>query len=106
MTEREEILATLREEFRVNTRQRLDEMARLADEVAGGNASSCIDLRRHFHGLAGLGGTYGYNTVSEIGRAGEKLCQALEDKDEGVTLDTVRDLVVRLREAIERDPPG
>ncbi len=63
----------LRGRFRETTRIRLDEMASLlaALERDPRDAESLRNLARHFHGLAGMGGTYGFPRVSELGDEAE-----------------------------------
>jgi CheY-like chemotaxis protein len=59
----------LRARFRSTTEVRLLDVARLLDalEEDATNGDALQRLARHFHALAGLGGTYGYPRVSEFG---------------------------------------
>lgn len=59
------LMDELRARFRETARVRLEEMRRLLD---GGRDA---DIVRHFHALAGMGATYGYRRVSELGDRGE-----------------------------------
>jgi diguanylate cyclase (GGDEF)-like protein len=67
------LLEDLRGRFRETSRARLDEMAALLDalERDPGDAESLRQLTKHFHGLAGMGGTYGFPRVSELGDEAE-----------------------------------
>jgi chemotaxis protein histidine kinase CheA len=66
----EPFLRELRQHFRVTTRARLQEMrAQLA--AVERDPSQLEPLSRHFHGLSGLGFTYGFPRVSELGEEGE-----------------------------------
>lgn len=67
------LLGDLRGRFRETSRIRLDEMASLlaALERDRADAVSLQKLGKHFHGLAGMGGTYGFPRVSELGDEGE-----------------------------------
>jgi diguanylate cyclase (GGDEF)-like protein len=66
-------LGDLRGRFRETSRIRLDEMASLLDALARDprDAESLRKLAKHFHGLAGMGGTYGFPRVSELGDEAE-----------------------------------
>lgn len=66
-------LGDLRVRFRETSRIRLDEMAALvgALERNAADAESLQKLARHFHGLAGMGGTYGFPRVSALGDEAE-----------------------------------
>ena len=84
-----ERLRALREEFRENTRDRVVEMRALVTTIETSPDSNRLrDLERHFHGLAGLGGTYGYDSVTALSREGEDLCE--EAADAPATVDTRR----------------
>ena len=67
------LLGDLRGRFRETSQARLGEMAALLDalERAPHDVASLEQLAKHFHGLAGMGGTYGFPRVSELGDAGE-----------------------------------
>lgn len=63
----------LRARFRSTTEVRLTDVARLLDALDDepANADALQRLARHFHAFAGLGGTYGYPRVSELGDEAE-----------------------------------
>ena len=61
---------SLRAHFRESTGERLREMVALLDSLDR-DASARERLHRHFHALSGLGATYGYPRVSELGAEGE-----------------------------------
>jgi CheY-like chemotaxis protein len=67
------LLGDLRGRFRETSRIRLDEMASLlaALERDREDAASLQKLAKHFHGLAGMGGTYGFPRVSHLGDEAE-----------------------------------
>jgi CheY-like chemotaxis protein len=67
------LLQDLRARFRATTEVRLQDVARLLDvlEEDPQNGDALQRLARHFHALAGLGATYGYPRVSEIGDEAE-----------------------------------
>jgi hypothetical protein len=67
----DELMARLRAHFRESTTERLREMTSLLD-VLDRDAGARERLQRHFHALAGLGATYGYPRISELGDAGER----------------------------------
>lgn len=72
----DELLAELAEQFRLSLRERLETMRALVARLDGDRTDreTLVLVHRHFHGLAGLGGTYGFPRVSEIAAAAEALC--------------------------------
>jgi chemotaxis protein histidine kinase CheA len=66
----DELMDSLRAHFRESTAERLREMTALLD-LLDHDADASEKLQRHFHALAGLGATYGYPRVSELGDEGE-----------------------------------
>ena len=69
----ETLLGDLRGRFRETSRVRLEEMASLLDALGRdpSDAEALRKLAKHFHGLAGMGGTYGFPRVSELGDEAE-----------------------------------
>lgn len=59
----------LREHFRASSRPRIAEMRELV--ATPPDAVRVQTLARHFHALSGLGGTYGFARVSELGDEAE-----------------------------------
>lgn len=64
-------MASLRAHFRESTAERLREMTELLDALDS-DSSARERLERHFHALSGLGATYGYRRISELGDEGER----------------------------------
>lgn len=64
-------MASLRAYFRESTAERLREMTALLDAIDR-DPDAREHLQRHFHALSGLGATYGYPRVSELGDEGER----------------------------------
>lgn len=64
-------MASLRAHFRESTAERLREMSALLDALDD-DPSARERLERHFHALSGLGATYGYPRISELGEEGER----------------------------------
>ena len=67
------IEAELRAYFVVSASKRLEQMGQLVarlDENAG-DAEAMHELTRHFHAMAGMGGTYGFPRISQLGDEGE-----------------------------------
>jgi diguanylate cyclase (GGDEF)-like protein len=91
-------LDDLREKFIRNSAGRLDDLTALVNLLAANPAdrSALDETMRKLHGLAGLGGTFGFNSVTTIGRQAESECQAaLAEASPAPT-----DLIDRLRDAI------
>jgi len=67
------ILAELRDHFRESTRPRIADMQLLVAAIRcdARDASAVDQLARHFHALAGLGGSYGFAVVSTLADEGE-----------------------------------
>lgn len=61
----------LRERYRESSLPRLAEMRAALDALPGEEARRT--LARHFHAFAGMGATYGFPRVSELGDEGEGL---------------------------------
>lgn len=75
-----DMLQELRVHFRQTTAGRLGEMTSLLDALERDldDARARQELARHFHALAGLGATYGYRRVSDLGDEGEGSMLELE----------------------------
>ena len=71
----DEMLLDLRGRFRETAQVRLGEMTSLLEQLGNGTSDGqAIErLSRHFHGLAGMGATYGFPQVSQLGGEGEEL---------------------------------
>lgn len=67
-----DFLGELRAHFREGTTERLREMHLLLDAAELGEADAFARLERHFHALAGMGATYGFPRISELGDEGER----------------------------------
>lgn len=63
------ILQELRERFRETSRVRLADLRLLLDGLV--DDAAVRRIARHFHAFAGLGSTYGFRNVSELGDEGE-----------------------------------
>jgi chemotaxis protein histidine kinase CheA len=102
---REDILRALRDEFRENTRFRLVEMHSLLERIELlPDAATLRELERHFHGLAGLGGTYGYQSVTSLSREGENICESGAPNPDAVDYSRLAGIVSRIAGAIEEAP--
>jgi chemotaxis protein histidine kinase CheA len=68
------VMDELRVHFRESTANRLRAMTALLDalERRPDDADVREQLGRHFHALSGLGATYGYPRISELGEEGER----------------------------------
>ena len=64
-------MAHLRAHFRESTAERLRQMTALLDALDA-DPGAREKLERHFHALSGLGATYGYPRISELGEEGER----------------------------------
>ncbi len=67
------LLEELRERFRESSRARVEEMHSLLDSLMrdAADPEAVRRLSRHFHALAGLGATYGFPAVSDLGDEAE-----------------------------------
>ena len=99
----EELLQELRERFRETARNRLAEMAPLLDAI---DAESIRALARHFHAFAGLGGTYGFPRISELGDEGEASILPIlrcGDEPDGATIARWRGLCAEVERELARE---
>lgn len=88
----------LRARFVGNALNRVAEMDLLLQAgLQGGEARA--ELQRHFHALAGLGGTYGLPEVSRLGREGELTLLETGETDP-LPLATLRELVAAISAAL------
>jgi chemotaxis protein histidine kinase CheA len=67
----------LREVYRENSRARLAAMRAAFDALP--DDAALQELRRHFHAFSGMGGTYGFPRVSELGDEGEVLLRSAHE---------------------------
>jgi chemotaxis protein histidine kinase CheA len=78
----DQLMRELREHFRESARPRLaamrEQLAALRRDAH--DVQSLDALSRHFHALAGLGGTYGFPRVSELADEGENASMPLARK--------------------------
>jgi chemotaxis protein histidine kinase CheA len=76
----DELLAELAVQFRASTIERLDKMRTQVARIESdrGDHATLTEIHRHFHGLAGLGGTYGFPLVSEIAADAEEACESID----------------------------
>jgi chemotaxis protein histidine kinase CheA len=67
------VMDELRVHFRASTADRLHDMTTLLDALdrKPDDPEAREQLARHFHALSGLGATYGYPRISELGEEGE-----------------------------------
>lgn len=103
MDELEDALRKLRGDFLVGAGTRLDEMEQALGRLAfdPGDSETARGLLRHFHGLAGAGGSYGLPQVSSLGGEGEHACHSMLDgADAAGGIALCRALTRRLRDAI------
>lgn len=109
MTDIEDALAQLREQFLRGSQRRLDEMEELLVQLANDpqNAGLLRDLLRRFHGFAGSGSTYGFPEVSAAGLHGELACSALQSQGGTPSRAAIRGLgaaLDRIRGALLGEP--
>lgn len=85
------LLEDLRGRFRETARVRMRDMESLIGQLERdpGDAAALHMLGKHFHGLAGMGGTYGYPRISVLGDEGECAILALTQGGAGPDADTL-----------------
>ncbi|HEV7764654.1 MAG TPA: Hpt domain-containing protein [Thermoanaerobaculia bacterium] len=97
----------LRVHFRESTVERVREMMELLDALERDreDAASLRKLARHFHALAGLGTTYGYPRITELGEEGEGSMEASMEASSDAALARWRALVVAVESVLKERPP-
>ncbi|HET8773368.1 MAG TPA: Hpt domain-containing protein, partial [Thermoanaerobaculia bacterium] len=99
------LLGDLRGRFRETSRIRLDEMESLlgALERDPRDAEALQKLAKHFHGLAGMGGTYGFPNVSRLAdeAEGELLPLARRGVAERASIARWKQIVAEIRVEID-----
>jgi diguanylate cyclase (GGDEF)-like protein len=101
------LLEDLRSRFRETARIRLDEVGELLGRAPTSEAVQ--KLARHFHFMAGMGGTYGYGRVSTLGDEAEESILPLVKKGQlpdAVTFARWRELVEGMRAELLRPAKG
>lgn len=90
----------LRARFRETSRQRIEEMDELLAVVThdAGDAEAVRKLAKHFHAFAGMGGTYGYPRISELGDEAEEVLMPVTRSKACVSAEIVARLQVTLAE--------
>ncbi len=110
MDDVQEALDKFRDEFLRSSRERLDAMAALLDRVRQDPSTPDLleGLARHFHGLAGSGGIYGFERVSRLAGEGELDCQGVLDGKGTATsgqMDRWRGLIEDIRLSLAAGEP-
>lgn len=108
MSTPEKQLAELRELFIRNSMERLDNIGRAIDllEHSPKDEETLRTLFRHLHSLAGLGGTYGFDRVSEISSQAESLCDGILSRAQPVRPEDItmlRRMARKIRQAFGAD---
>ncbi|MGD0483203.1 MAG: Hpt domain-containing protein [Gemmatimonadales bacterium] len=67
----EAAMHTLRAEYLAESPERVRELSAALGRLRVKDATALADLQRHFHRLAGSGGSYGFPLVTDRSRAGE-----------------------------------
>ena len=103
MTSRDAILTSLRREFVANPRERLAEMSELVESLTTNpEPGQLADLGRHFHSLAGLGGTYGFPIVTSLSFEAEEVCN--RDTVSPASVEQLAAIITKLASEIENHP--
>lgn len=93
-----EALRALRREYLGDSVARVAELRRLLAPTEQGDRAALDGLRRALHKLAGSGGSYGFELVSQASRAGEQIARRLIETGAAAT---PQDLA-GLRDAVDR----
>jgi chemotaxis protein histidine kinase CheA len=64
-------MQALRAEYLADSPERVRELSAALGRLRAKDAAALADLQRHFHRLAGSGGSYGFPLVTDRSRAGE-----------------------------------
>lgn len=104
------LLQDLRGRFRETARVRLEEMTSLLAQLEGDPSDAKVleKLATHFHGLAGMGATYGFPRVSELGDEAEGLILPLGKRGrapDAATLTRWRDILAEIHAALDQGAP-
>ena len=98
-------LSDLRQYFLESSIARLDSMVESVAslERRPGDAAALTQLDQDFHNMAGTGGSFGYQRVTELGRIGEGRCKTIlrhEHLPRAVDIKAWRELIDRIREQL------
>jgi diguanylate cyclase (GGDEF)-like protein len=78
----EEVFAELRREYLAEAPARLGELRKDLAALRAGEGDAWASLKGRFHRLAGSGGSYGYEPISDISREAEQWLMAHPDPDD------------------------
>lgn len=104
------LLDDLRVRFRDSALVRVRAMAGLLEQMQRdpADAAALRLLGKHFHGLAGMGGTYGFRRVSEIGDEAEAVILPLVSRGEfpdAAAMARWREMVAEIEHELDTDDP-
>lgn|GEM_PF-331059 len=82
MTAEADILKQLRETYFASAEKRLFDISEALTGLESdlGDLEILRELRRHFHGFAGSGATYGFPEITTLGRKGESRCDEILER--------------------------
>lgn len=77
----------LKRRYLVQSRERLDQVAALIDQInapasdSAANQDTLSKIKHHFHWLAGSGGIYGLPELTSLGKDAEQFCESVKEFD-------------------------
>lgn len=89
-------LAALRERYLAEAPERIHALQAVLARIEGGERAALADLRHLLHRLAGSGGAYGLDAVTDTARAGEAAAHTLEQLNAPLTAADMRGLADRV----------
>lgn len=92
------MLSVLRMRFLTALGGRVREMHETIDLIPDLRLGAAADekLHRMFHSLAGIGGTYGFQEITFLAKAGEEACVAGERRDHAARIALLRSIVAAI----------
>lgn len=92
--------AAMRVQFLNRATDRIVKVATAIDDLTANPADKekLAEVRQHFHWLAGAGGTYQLPNATELGNAGQDICDACLEADRVPAINELQ----QLKEMIER----
>ncbi len=101
MSDWDQQFADMRSQFLIRAQLRLEHILDAVDKLQNDITDEAVllEVRRHFHWLSGIGGTYKLAAVSELGMTGEEMCDSLVEEGKQPSLSDVQVLKQLLKDA-------
>jgi chemotaxis protein histidine kinase CheA len=95
------VLAGLRARYLAEAPARMDDVRQALAGIRTGDTAALGELRQLLHRLAGTGGSYGLQDVTDAARAGEQAVHAIQQRGTAPTPAEIADLAAHVQRVAE-----